>query len=242
MDKLMEIMKPIANDLPKNNITAEQWQECSVLLKQRTQFYREENARLELVFKKLKILNNELKLLVDISDSVSKISDIMQNTNIKSVSTNSVALSHTERLRKHSNYVSKLKICIKMYMNLNERLSKEIKFTKWELDQSKHKLLGILNMSSEEVQQLEEKAKKYENELTKFEKKYPWLKDPDFNLPNIAKEMEMLRNLKETKEKLVKELSVYQDLKPDIKEAAQQLADLKEENKNFSLKFLDAKC
>ncbi|KAG5888704.1 hypothetical protein JTB14_035769 [Gonioctena quinquepunctata] len=242
MDKLLEMIKPNLTDLSKNNISAEQWQECSVLLKQRTQCYREENARLESVFKKLKILNNELKLLVDISDSLTKMSDIMQNTNTKSVTNHSIALSHTDRLRKHSNYVSKLKICIKMYMNLNERLTKEIKLTKWELDQAKQKLSGILNLSNGEIQQLEEKAKKYEKELLKFERKYPWLKDPDFNLPNISKEMDLLRNLKETNEKLAKELSVYQDLKPDIKEAAQQLADLKEENKKFSSKFLEANC
>lgn len=75
-----------------------------------------------------------------------------------------------------------------------------------------------------------------------IQKKYPWLKDPEINLPNISKEIDTLRNLKEEKNKLVKELSVYQELKPDIKEAAQQLANLKLENKNFSSMFLDNKC
>lgn len=68
------------------------------------------------------------------------------------------------------------------------------------------------------------------------------MKDPEINLPNISKEIDTLRNLKEEKNKLVKELSVYQELKPDIKEAAQQLANLKLENKNFSSMFLDNKC
>lgn len=38
-----------------------------------------------------------------------------------------------------------------------------------ELDQSKVKLGGILNLSVQDLQQMEEKAKKYENELLKFE-------------------------------------------------------------------------
>ncbi|KAJ8931886.1 hypothetical protein NQ314_015155 [Rhamnusium bicolor] len=242
MDKILELVKPTSEELAKNNISPQQWQEFSALLKQRTQFYKEENARLEVVFKKLKLLNDELKLLIGISDSVTKLHSVMQKAVTKSLNNNSITLSHSERLRKHSNYLSKLKICIKFYMNLNEKLSKEIKATKWEMDQSKAKLGGILSFSVQELQQMEEKAKKYENELVKFEKKYPWLKDPEFNLPNISKEIDTLRNLKEEKNKLVKELSVYQELKPDIKEAAQQLANLKLENKNFSSKILDNKC
>ncbi|CAG9822142.1 unnamed protein product [Phaedon cochleariae] len=246
MDNLIDLVKPTTDDLVKHNISSEQWQEFSTLLKQRTHVYREENARLETVLTKLKILNNEIKLLADISNDVSKLirHSLTDIIDMKRPSTHySTTLTQPERLRKHNNYVSKLKICIKMYVNLNERLSKEIKFIKWESDQSRVKLSGILNLSSQEVQQLEEKAKKYENELLKFEKKYPWLKDPQFNLPNISKEIEMLRNLKETKEKLARDLSIYQELKPDIKEAAQQLADLKEEHKHFTTKIQDTnKC
>lgn len=61
-----------------------------------------------------------------------------------------------------------------------------------------------------------------------------------FNLPNISKEVEKLRILKDTKEKLVEELSVYQDLKPDISEATQQLAHIKEEHKKMSSVLLDS--
>ncbi|XP_018571792.1 uncharacterized protein LOC108911359 [Anoplophora glabripennis] len=242
MDKILDMMTPTTEELTKNNISPQQWQEFSILLKQRTQFYKEENARLEAIFKKLKLLNDELKLLNGISDSVSKLNSVVQKAMTKSLNNNSVTLSHAEKLRKHSNYVSKLKICIKFYMNLNEKLSKEIKATKWEMDQSKTKLGGILNLSVQDLQQMEEKAKKYENELLKFEKKYPWLKDPEINLPNIAREIDTLRNLKEEKNKLVKELNVYQELKPDIKEAAQQLANLKLENKHLSSMCLDNKC
>lgn len=45
----------------------------------------------------------------------------------------------------------------------------------------------------------------------------------------------MLQGLKETKEKLSKELSIYQDLKPDLKEAAQQLVEIKEEHKQLQI-------
>ncbi|KAJ8920246.1 hypothetical protein NQ315_011907 [Exocentrus adspersus] len=242
MDKIIDMVTPTAEDLAKNNISPQQWQEFTVLLKQRAQFYKEENARLETIFRKLKLLNDELKLLIGISDSVDKLNSLVQKALTKSLENKSVSLSHAEKLRKHQNYVSKLKICIKFYMNLNERLSKEVKATKWEMDQSKAKVGKIFNLSDQELQQMEEKAKKYENELLKFEKKYPWLKDPEINLPNISKEITVLQNLKEQKEKLVKELSVYQELKPDIKEAAQQLANLKVECKNLSSRSLDNKC
>ncbi|CAG9836573.1 unnamed protein product [Diabrotica balteata] len=205
------------------------FQEYANYLKERTQFFKEENARLEMIFKRLKLLNDEMRIPTDISETVSEIKEALLN---KLPTTHS--MSQTERLRKHNNYLSKLKICIKIYVNINEKLMEDIKVTKRELDSSKQKLSGLLNVSSEQLLQLEEKAKRYENEVLKFEKKYPWLKDPMFNLPNISKEMEKLRELKETKEKLVKELSVYQDLKPDIHEASQQLAQIKEEHKKVS--------
>lgn len=68
-----------------------------------------------------------------------------------------------------------------------------------------------------------------------LQKKYPWLKDDDLDLPNIAKEIDMLKNLQGTREKLVQELSFYGGLKPDLKEAAQQLAEIKEEHRRFVL-------
>lgn len=66
-----------------------------------------------------------------------------------------------------------------------------------------------------------------------MQKKYPWLKDHDLNLPNIAKEIDILRTVKGTRERLVQELSIYEGLKPELKEASQQLADIKEEHKLF---------
>ncbi|KAJ8971607.1 hypothetical protein NQ317_014727 [Molorchus minor] len=68
MDKILEMVVPTSEDLVKNNISPQQWQEFSALLKQRTQYYKEENARLEAVFKKLKLLNDELKLLMGVSN------------------------------------------------------------------------------------------------------------------------------------------------------------------------------
>ncbi|CAH1099766.1 unnamed protein product [Psylliodes chrysocephalus] len=209
-------------------------EQLSNYIKERFQFLREENARMEEILRRLKFLNEEMRIPVDISEKVSEIKDQVYNLEATTYK------SQAERLRKHHNYLSKLKICIKIYVNINERLSEDIKTSKRELEQSKEKLCGILNLSSEQIQQLEEKAKRYENEVVKFEKKYPWLKDPMFNLPNISKEVEKLRILKDTKEKLVEELSVYQDLKPDISEATQQLAHIKEEHKKMSSVLLDS--
>lgn len=202
-------------------------------LKERTLFFREENARLEMILKRLKMLNDELRIPTDISEKICEIKETLINTPPSSI-------SQTERLRKHHNYLSKLKICIKIYININERLSEDIKTAKRELEHSNQKLAGISNLSSEQIQQLEEKAKRYENEVLKFERKYPWLKDPMFDLPNITKETQKLQEVKNIKEKLIKELSVYQGLRPDISEANQQLAQIKEEHNKMSTLLLDS--
>lgn len=64
------------------------------------------------------------------------------------------------------------------------------------------------------------------------------MKDPELDLPNITKEIDMLRSLRDTREKFIQELSVYEGLQPDLKEASQQLADIKEEHKQFVLNKL----
>lgn len=43
----------------------------------------------------------------------------------------------------------------------------------------------------------------------------------------------MLRSLRDTREKLVQELDIYEGLKPELKEASQQLADIKKEHSRF---------
>lgn len=65
--------------------------------------------------------------------------------------------------------------------------------------------------------------------VVSLQKKYPWLKDPQFNAHNVAKELEVLDNLRHEKAKLLEELSSYRELQPDILEARKQLIDAKEE-------------
>lgn len=79
---------------------------------------------------KLMVGFEDLKFLIQTSNALSEICNTLEDIQTKVLSNNSIALSHAERLRKHSNYVSKMKICIKIYMNLNERLGKEIKNAK----------------------------------------------------------------------------------------------------------------
>ncbi|XP_076266938.1 uncharacterized protein LOC143200340 [Rhynchophorus ferrugineus] len=217
------------------HILSQQLQDYTLLIKQRTQFYKEENTKMDELFRKLKLLTDELKV-TGLRSHVENIDKLVADYEAKSLNNpDSAALNQAEKMRKHNNYLSKLKICIRFYTNLNDTLSKEIKAVKFELEKSKQNVNSILKLSSEDVQQLEEKAKKYENELAKFEKKYPWLKNPEYDLPNISKYLDVLKNLKDEKDNLVKELSVYHDLKPDIKEANQQLAELKDQLKSLNL-------
>ncbi|XP_030761689.1 uncharacterized protein LOC115886592 [Sitophilus oryzae] len=217
-----------------SNVLSQQLQDYTVLIKQRVQFYREENTKMDEIFKKLKLLTDELRIS-GLGGCVDNIDKLVSEYEAKYLNPDNAALNQAEKLRKHNNYLSKLKICIRYYTNLNDTLSKEIKYVRSELDKSKENVNSILKLSSEDVQQLEEKARKYENELIKFEKKYPWLKNPEFDLPNISKYVDTLKALKEEKDSLVKELSIYQDLKPDIKKAGEQLAELKEQVKSMKL-------
>nr|CAI5832257.1 unnamed protein product [Callosobruchus analis] len=178
------------------------------------------------------ILNTEAKLdsksLNNIIKSICK-----QEARLSDTTT---TMSRAEMLRKHNNYVSKLRICIRMYSDLNNVLLKEISFIRGKIYKAKL-TVNELNVSIEKLQQLEQNSSKYETEVRKFEQKYPWLKDPELDLPNIAKETEKLQHLKDLKEKLSKELSKYEGLKPDIVQASQQLAAIKEENRKINIQL-----
>lgn len=88
------------------------------------------DARLEALLSHTKALNEDVKLAIGNYSALADIRNICEKSQAKVFSNNSLALSQTEKLRKHSNYVSKLKTCIKLYMNLNEKLSKNLKTTK----------------------------------------------------------------------------------------------------------------
>ncbi|KAF5290010.1 hypothetical protein FQR65_LT11676 [Abscondita terminalis] len=196
------------------------------LLKQ-AHFYKEENAKMEDILKKLQLLPTHFTPYID--THIEKLTSLQEKYDTKSCNAESIGLSHTDRLRKQNNYLAKIKSCIKMYHNLIEKLSKEIKTVKGELQKSEKKLTSITTVSSDEVKTLLVKIDRYEKELLKFEKKYPWLSDRQYNLLNISKETDLLNNLRITKDKLIEELQVYHGLKPDLNKAAQQLADIEKE-------------
>lgn len=148
MERILEFLKPSPDDFSKKNITQQQWEEFTEFLKQRSYLYKEESklqieinksvcvtfiitdAQLEEIFKNLKFGLEDLKFFAQTSNALSEIFNTLEDIQGKVLNSNTTTLSHAERLRKHSNYVSKMKICIKIYINLNERLSKEIKATK----------------------------------------------------------------------------------------------------------------
>ncbi|KAK4875297.1 hypothetical protein RN001_011719 [Aquatica leii] len=202
-------------------------QELRNALIQQTNFYKAENAKMEANLKKLQLLpsdlNNETKSALD------TFSLLQEKYETKLCNCESIGLSHADRLRKQTNYVTKLKSCIKLYLNFNEKLLKEIRIAKGELNRSEKEIDAINITSNKEVKTLQVKIERYEKEILKFEKKYPWLSDPQYNLPNISKETETLSNLQLLREKLVQELKVYRGLKPDITKATRQLAVIEKE-------------
>ncbi|KAI4461923.1 hypothetical protein MML48_5g00011065 [Holotrichia oblita] len=93
---------------------------------------------------------------------------------------------------------------------------------------SKSKIDDMHVTSKDELKYLEAKVKRYENELIKLEKKHPWLKNLQFNLPNIGEQIEKLNYLRCTKEKLQESLAAYRGLKPRFDEAKKQLREVQE--------------
>ncbi|KAF5276269.1 hypothetical protein FQA39_LY06618 [Lamprigera yunnana] len=185
------------------------------------------DVKMEGVIKKLQCLRSEFNQ--ETQTELDKLVMLQEHFETKVCNTESIHLSQAERLRKQNNYVIKIKSCIKIYHNLIEKLSKHIKIAKGELERSEKKIRTITSVSDDEVKMLEMKIERYEKELLKFEKRYPWLSDPQYNLQNISKETETLNNLRKAKEKLIQDLDVYHGLKPDVCEAAQQLENLKKE-------------
>ncbi|XP_050304887.1 uncharacterized protein LOC126742295 isoform X2 [Anthonomus grandis grandis] len=203
------------------------------LIKQRVQFYREENALMKETYEKLKLLKSKIDsntLDPKMRKDLATLLNIEYDCN--NLNTEKTELENAETLsRKRQNYMSKLKICIRHYKNLNDQICNEIKYLRSEKELNTSNLNNII-AHSQDIQQLEEKAKKYENRLSQFEK-HPWLKQPYLAFPNMLVQIATLRTMKTVKEDLLKELSVYQNLKPDIIEAREQLAQIKQEMKTI---------
>ncbi|GJQ75909.1 hypothetical protein Trydic_g17969 [Trypoxylus dichotomus] len=197
-------------------------------LRERTQYYKEENAKMLVVIEKLKLLMHGHLEYLSILEGASEVDEVSRDC---------CMLSEQEKLRKHNYYASKIKYCIKMYSNLNEKLLKDIKILKTEVDSSKTRVDSINVTSRDELKYLEAKVKRYENELVKLEKKHPWLKNSQLNLPDIAEQIEKLNSLRDTKKKLLADLAAYEGLKPHIADADKQLTEIKQEYKQIMEEF-----
>ncbi|CAH1976828.1 unnamed protein product [Acanthoscelides obtectus] len=127
-------------------------------------YYREENAKMVAVLEKTGLAEAERSLysksLQNMVESICK-----EENKYARTTTN---MSRAEMIRKHSNYVSKIRICIRMYSNLNNVLLKEISFMRGKIQKSKE-TVSDLNVSLEKLQQLEQTSIKYEAEVSKFE-------------------------------------------------------------------------
>lgn len=65
------------------------------------------------------------------------------------------------------------------------------------------------------------------------------MKDPKYDLFTISKEIEVLTSLREKKATLEEEISMYKGLKPNIKEANQQLAAARAEYEEINKRIFD---
>lgn len=78
----------------------------------------------------LGVLHEDVNLAMGKYSTLEEIETACEKFQMKTLNNDYFGLSQTERLRKHNNYVSKMKTCIKLYMNLNEKLLKNLKVIK----------------------------------------------------------------------------------------------------------------
>ncbi|XP_066247849.1 uncharacterized protein [Euwallacea similis] len=183
--------------------------------KSRLAFYNEENATMQEILRKLKLHHMD--------DMPPNLRDIIQRFEIKnSAETNKVEVQNKT-----------LKILISKYKALNEKLSQRTESLRSILQLSHQDVEKTLQLNNDDRQQLEAKIEKYESLLVKIEQMDPWLKDPNFDLLNMMAKQNTLNPYKEEKDNLLKELSVYKDLKPDINQAKQQILELFDELKSL---------
>lgn len=88
------------------------------------------DARMEALLADLNLLNDDIINAIGSYSSLDEIRTACETFQTKTLNENTLALSQAERLRKHNNYMSKLKTCTKLYKNLNEKLTKGLKVTK----------------------------------------------------------------------------------------------------------------
>lgn len=85
---------------------------------------------MESVLTNLGLLDDNSKICEEHINLVDKLSHLQQKFNVKELNSNALCLSYADKLKKGNNYSARLKICIKMYMQLNEALTKKNKLLK----------------------------------------------------------------------------------------------------------------
>ncbi|KAK9892998.1 hypothetical protein WA026_023212 [Henosepilachna vigintioctopunctata] len=208
-------------------------------IRKRIQYYQEENKKFEKIFSKLK-LNNDGTSTLDwdcekVLDELCDIQDLFGTEELSAAAISMAQIHH--RMEDNSTYLDRLKSTTAFYMDLNDKLTKEINILSSELNESERHTDKVFNISNEEIYMLENKVKSYENEIAKFEKKHPWLKDPKLDLAYIHEQAQILSNLLEERNDLEKDLDVYKGLKPDIQEASHQLSLVKKQYEELKKKI-----
>lgn len=84
---------------------------------------------MEAVFRQLYLLNED-QCNTEINDNLETLAKRAEEHGTIGIHPTSHSLSQADKLRIHNMYSSKIKICTKLYVALNERLTKEIQFIK----------------------------------------------------------------------------------------------------------------
>lgn len=97
------------------------------------------------------------------------------------------------------------------------------------LNASAQEDIKAFKVTNEEIYQLEGKIKRYDSEITKLEKKYPWLKNSELKLTSIMDEVHKLDDLRQKHKELKTQLDCYKGLSSDLAEARHKLIAVKDQ-------------
>ncbi|XP_045462547.1 uncharacterized protein LOC123672492 isoform X1 [Harmonia axyridis] len=210
--------------------------------RKRLKLYKEENARFKESLAVVKLMHeyspfdSPIEKDPDWVEALKTLRIGQQYFETSECSAEAMALSHIEKESKDNTYIKSLKSDIQLYMGFNAEVEKDIETFTRQLEEAKKHFKDAL-CEPKDIHLVDKKIASYSNELEKFEKKHPWLKNPQIDLTYIAKEAEMLASMLEEKEAMEKEFKAYQGLAPDVHEASRQLSDLKKEYNKLREKY-----
>lgn len=224
-----------------NALSLKDTTELTKAINNKIKFYEDEISKYDELFKNLKIMNDDGTFLEDLDQNadLDKLCEMQEYFEVTNLNIQSIILSFITKQEKRielNTILSKIKACTKIYVEWNAKLSETIKKLVQNENISTHELQSIC-LSNEEILILKNKMNQYKEVLGKLENEHSSVRKTNIQSCEIMSEINVLLEIMQEEEKLLKKLSVYKGLEPNIVKATEQLNELKKENEELKRKL-----